>query len=207
MYTCDRCTVHACDNGDMGKAPANCPCLQPELTEKIKTRYLDETNRKLAYHSARVEAEGYCQKTRLEEIMDFARRCEFNKLGVAFCIGSEKEARLLGKVLRHNGFEVHSVVCKCGNVPKEFIGIKDGEKLEPGTHEAMCNPIGQAELLNRSGTDFNIMLGLCVGHDSLFMRASEAPATVFVAKDRVLGHNPVAALYLSEGYYKSKLYK
>lgn len=40
------------------------------------------------------------------------------------------------------------------------------------------------------------------GHDSLFLKHSEAPCTVLVVKDRVLGHNPVAALYTSTGYYR-----
>ena len=66
----------------------------------------------------------------------------------------------------------------------------------------MCNPIGQAMLLNEAATGLNVVIGLCVGHDSLFFRNSAAPATVLVAKDRVTGHNPVAALYTSHSYYK-----
>lgn len=30
--------------------------------------------------------------------------------------------------------------------------------------------------------------------------------TTAVTKDRVLGHNPAAALYTAEGYYKKKLF-
>ena len=70
----------------------------------------------------------------------------------------------------------------------------------------MCNPIGQAMFLNEAKTDFNIILGLCVGHDSLFIKYSEAPVTVFAVKDRVLGHNPLAAIYQAESYYKDKLF-
>ena len=76
---------------------------------------------------------------------------------------------------------------------KEEIGLEDGEKIRPGGYEAMCNPVGQAVLLNDSGCEFNIVLGLCVGHDSLFFRHSEGPVTVLVAKDRVLAHNPIGA--------------
>ncbi len=46
----------------------------------------------------------------------------------------------------------------------------------------------------------------CVGHDSLFYKYSEALTTTAVTKDRVLGHNPVAALYTADSYY-SKLKK
>ncbi|HHT71048.1 MAG TPA: DUF1847 domain-containing protein, partial [Firmicutes bacterium] len=68
------------------------------------------------------------------------------------------------------------------------------------------NPIGQAMALNKSQTDLNIILGLCVGHDTLFIKYSQAPVTVLAVKDRVLGHNPMAALYLADSYYKNKLY-
>ena len=109
--------------------------------------------------------------------------------------------------LKSNGFEVDAVACKNGHIPKEFLGVCEEEKIEPGTHETMCNPIGQAMFLKKAGTELNLIMGLCVGHDTLFMKYSDAPVTVFAAKDRVLGHNPMAALYLSDSYYKEKLYK
>ena len=74
--------------------------------------------------------------------------------------------------------------------------------MHPGQYEVMCNPVGQAALLAEAGTEFNVVMGLCVGHDSLFLMHSKAPATVLVVKDRVLGHNPVAALYTSHSYYR-----
>jgi len=69
----------------------------------------------------------------------------------------------------------------------------------------MCNPILQAKLLNEQKTDFNIALGLCVGHDSLFYQYSEARVTTLVVKDRVLAHNPVGAIYCADGYFKNRL--
>ena len=71
----------------------------------------------------------------------------------------------------------------------------------------MCNPITQAELLNDAGVDFNVLVGLCVGHDSLFFKYAKAPVTVLVVKDRVFGHNPVAGLYQSRAYYRRLLRK
>ena len=69
----------------------------------------------------------------------------------------------------------------------------------------MCNPIGQARLLNEQNTEFNIALGLCVGHDSLFYRESQGLVTTLVAKDRVLAHNPCGAIYCADGYFKNRL--
>ena len=69
----------------------------------------------------------------------------------------------------------------------------------------MCNPILQARLLNEAHTDLNVVIGLCVGHDSLFYKYSDAYVTTLVTKDRVTGNNPAAALYTATSYYRKKL--
>lgn len=48
----------------------------------------------------------------------------------------------------------------------------------------------------------NVIVGLCVGHDMIFTKHADAPTTTLVAKDRLTGHNPVAALYGTNLYYK-----
>lgn len=72
----------------------------------------------------------------------------------------------------------------------QFCRRMEYHKLHPGQFEPMCSLIGQVRLFNREGTEFNIILGLCVGQDSLSYRNSEACVTTLVAKDRVLAHNP-----------------
>ena len=208
MYTCGICKVHACRTGEKEKMPKNCPCLENEqdVIDKSRELYKEEENGKIAYQAALIESWGYCEKTRLEETIEFAKRCGYRNIGVAFCLGLQKEMRLLQNILTANGFEVNSVICKSGSIPKEELGIKDSQKLRPCTYEPMCNPIGQALFLNKAKTDFNILLGLCVGHDSLAIKYLEAPVTVLAAKDRVLGHNPLASIYLSEGYHRKKFY-
>ncbi len=207
MNTCALCAEKYCDSGELDKIPANCPCKDEEYVAKAKDAYKEPVDFKLARCSAMLEKEGYCQKTRVEETIDFAKMCGFKTLGLAFCVGFSREAAILIKILKHHGFSVESTVCKNGSIPKEFLDLTEEYKLTPGAFEPMCNPIGQAILLNRAKTDFNIVLGLCIGHDSLFIKHAEAPVTVLAVKDRVLAHNPMAALYLSEGYYKEKLYK
>lgn len=207
MYTCDVCTKYVCRTGNLEEAPLNCPCRELDNIEEVKKFYLEKENMNLAHNSARVESEGYCKQTRVEEIINFANKCGYKKLGLAFCVGLSKEAKIFASILRNHEFEVESLACKNGSVLKEFIGISNEEQVRPCTYEPMCNPIGQAKLLNQSGTQLNILLGLCVGHDSLFLKYSEAPVTVFAVKDRVLGHNPLAAIYMAEGYYKKKLFK
>lgn len=114
-----------------------------------------------------------------------------------------REAGVLTDILESNGFEAVSVQCKAGCVPKEEIGIQADEKiLGPENWETMCNPIAQAMIVNRTGVDLAIMLGLCIGHDTLFIKYCETPLTVLAVKDRLLAHNPLAALYLSDSYYR-----
>lgn len=198
MYNCALCSIHACSSGKLNAAPKNCPCTSKEM-DVIKTLYMDEENYKIAQASALIVSESYGEKTRLEETIAFAKKCNYKKIGLAFCIGLASESKIVSKILSYNGFEVSSVICKNGHISRELIGINN-------TKVAMCNPIGQALFLNEEKTDLNIVLGLCVGHDSLFIKYSEAPVTVFAVKDRVLCHNPLAVVYQAETYYKDKLF-
>ena len=196
-------TVRACRHGEAEqRGPGFCPTnLDPEAQSRARALYDDPETRRIAYTSAAVEAEGYCKWSRLEEIVQFAKRMGYKKLGIANCIAFIDYSYVLSGILESHGFEVVSVACKNGGVPKEEMGIAENEKVRPGEFEAMCNPISQAELLNAHGCEFNILLGLCVGHDSLFFRHSKALVTVLVAKDRVLAHNPIGALELADKYY------
>lgn len=205
MFRCAECGVVACDTGDAASYPRDCPSLEPDRDEVLGLYGKDE-NGKLAHNAALVEAHGYCRLTRIEEIVDFAARCGFTRLGLAFCIGLQREARVVSRILRARGLEVDSVACKNAALPKEELGLTDDDKVTPGVFEGMCNPIGQARALRRAGTELNLILGLCVGHDSLFMRHSAAPVTVLAVKDRVLGHNSLAAVYLADSYYHDRLF-
>jgi uncharacterized metal-binding protein len=206
MYNCVNCKVEAC-NKESTNLPKNCPMKDKKIYELIRKEYEKEEINKFYIESAKIESKGYCHWTRVEETIEFCKNMKFKKIGIAFCIGLKKEAAALEKIFKFNDFEVISVVCKNGGIPKEEMGVKDEEKIKPGTFESMCNPVGQAFLLNKEKTDFNVVVGLCVGHDSLFFKYSDAPATVLVAKDRVLSHNPVGALYCAESYYSKKLYQ
>ncbi len=126
-------------------------------------------------------------------------------MGLAFCSGFEKEAKVVAGLLRNADLQVVSAICKSGGVDKCQVGVPDEKKLKPGQYEAMCNPILQAKMLNEQETEFNIVLGLCVGHDSLFYHYSDALCTTLVVKDRVLAHNPVGAIYCADGYFKNRL--
>jgi len=135
---------------------------------------------------------------RVEEVMEIAHRLGAIHLGISFCVGFRDEARVLTRILEVNGFRVSSACCKTGAVPKEALDIESRYKVRPGQPEMICNPLAQAELLNRQGVQFALSLGQCVGHDSATLSRLKCPAVCVVAKDRVLGHNTVAALYQLE---------
>jgi len=206
MYTCAYCAVHACAVNQPEKMPKNCPMRNGELMEEALNKYSENENRDFYIKSCEIEAAGYGEWTRLRETVEFARSMGYKKLGLAFCRGLCSEAKTVAEILRKAGFETVSVICKTGGVDKEYCGIPNEHKVKPGSFEAMCNPIAQAMLLNEQETEFNIVLGLCVGHDSLFYKYSKAPVTTLVTKDRVTGNNAAAAIYCAGSYFKKKLY-
>lgn len=203
--SCPLCGVQACRYEPNAKKPPQfCPVpVETERLATIEKAYLDDEGLRLwACESARTESAGYCRNTRIEEIMDFARRIGATRLGIAHCVGLIEEAKIARDIFLSNGFEVQAICCKVGSIEKGKVGVENEEKVHPDQFEPLCNPLAQAELLAEAGTHLNVLIGLCVGHDSLFFKHSHAPVTVLVAKDRVLGHNPVAALYTSRSYYQ-----
>ena len=195
--------VRACRDGESAtRGPGFCPIkVDPDVLATARMLYDEAQTRKVSRESAIVESAGYCKWTRVEEIVQFAKRMGYRKIGIANCISFVDHAHVLSGILESHGFDVVSVACKTGNIPKEALGIADHEKVRPGRHESLCNPAAQAELLNAHGCELNVVMGLCVGHDSLFFKYAKGLTTVLVAKDRVLGHNPVAALQLADSYY------
>ena len=204
-YTCARCAVRACSEENPEKLPKNCPMRDGERMDEAFAAYALPENHDFYVTASELEALGYCQWPRLKETIELCLRMGYKRVGLAFCRGLRKEAAVVDDLLRRAGLEVVSVICKTGGVDKTKVGIDAERKVHPGQFEPMCNPIAQAKLLNGQHTQFNIALGLCVGHDSMFYKYSDALVTTLVAKDRVTGHNPAAAIYCSEGYFKNRL--
>ena len=202
-HSCVDCGTQNCKFKDRS-SPEFCPTvnLDHEDAAWALERYEEDRNHEIMVASAEVEYEGYCQWTRVQEIMEFAKKIGAKKIGIANCIGLINEARIFSRILKANGFEPYAVICKVAGKAKSSIGIpKQCEEIGA----AMCNPILQARLLNNAKTDLNVVIGLCVGHDSLFYRYSDAYVTTLITKDRVTGNNPAAVLYTAQSYYKKKM--
>ena len=149
-------------------------------------------------HRSRGSVTSRCRAATSRRPLDPCRRyhclCQidgYRKIGIATCIGLLEETDRLVAILKAQGFAPESVCCKAGSVDKIQLGLKEEDKVRPGSFEPACNPIAQARICNRIGTDMNIIVGLCIGHDMLFNKHSDAPVTTLVVKDRVTGHDPV----------------
>jgi uncharacterized metal-binding protein len=118
---------------------------------------------------------------RVNEIVAYARESNLKTIGIANCTSFIKEANQLEVILSDAGFHVEKVHCKFGRVPFN--------ELIHGYSGISCNPAGQAKYLEERGTELNIMMGLCLGHDMIFNAKSKAPVTPLLVKDRKLHHH------------------
>lgn len=218
LANCAKCpfkiSERLCRNKD-GRFPSFCPTKnKADLIEASMKEYEKPDIFEFAKLASIQEGEGYSDKDRgynyvkplkprIIEVIEFAQKLKAKRLGLVFCMGLRKEAKVVEKLLSSRNFEVVSVICKVGRINKEHIGILRKQQVDIKNSETMCNPILQAMVLNEEKTEFNILLGLCVGHDSLVFKYADAPCTVLAVKDRLLGHNPLAAIYNIDSYYRS----
>jgi uncharacterized metal-binding protein len=207
------CRVSSPEQLNKEVLPQACPMRNsPDLIQEMIQRYSADEVKSIYVPATITEKEAYetirgvrmSVRPRIKEIVEYYKLIDAKRIGVAFCAGLRDEARLAVDFLERNGLTVASVMCKCGGVDKTKLHIENRYKIgDPSKFEAACNPLTQAELLNRADTDFNVIIGLCVGHDMLFTSNSRTPVTTLIVKDRMLGHNPLAALY--SGYHRAIL--
>lgn len=187
---CGRCESKECRDGK------DCFSRARDHRQLYQDSHIQELHRA----ASAIEASYYGKETRLGEIILLAKELGYRRIGLAFCIGLSEEAKVVDEILSRH-FEVVSVCCKvCGIDKKEF----DMPQISSKGREVMCNPAGQAQLLNEAEMQLNVLCGLCVGHDAIFSRLSDAPVTTLIAKDRVLAHNPAGAIY---SHYTRKHFK
>jgi uncharacterized metal-binding protein len=147
--------------------------VEGALGAAAEVRESDPVVRKVREVTAAINKEGAGGWTRVKELIEFARRMGVRSLGLAFCAGLREEAAALRGILESHGFEVYGISCSV---------------------QGPCNSVGQAEVLNALGTDLNVMMGLCIGHDATFLAQAKGPVSVIAVKDRVTCHNPLAVL-------------
>lgn len=203
MLTCSSCAHKECAKAPSlrGELPANCPIASETATTGAMAEYrrpeVADFYANAGYAAVHAKENRH---PRIAETVDFCRRMGYRHIGIASCIGSQRDADYCARIFRREGFEVETVICCAGGLNELEIGVKIPEKYHDGPNYcAACNPIGQAKLLNEAKTEFNLVLGLCVGHDSLFLKYAEAPCSILTVKDRLFPSNPVAGIYYAYG--------
>lgn len=120
-------------------------------------------------------------RSRLQELIDYIKLSNYDKVGLASCVSTHKYAKKLQEVLEMQGMTVFSMHCKESGL--------DGVTLDPEIEGLTCDPLSQARFLNDNETDINIDVGLCLGHGLLFQKYSNAKVTTFIVKDPSTNHN------------------
>jgi len=217
MPTCATCPVDVHDRfcrQEGGRAPGNCPStgapdIVKEALEILKNPHVMEFARQASIQEGEAYGDrdkGYTAirpaKPRIQETVEFARRMQFRRICLVFCVGMRQEAEIIHSIFSVNGFETISVMCKAGAISKEELGLLREQQIDPASFEVMCNPILQALTANYHEAELNVLFGLCVGHDALFLKYAKAYSTVLASKDRMLAHNPLAAIYQYDSYYR-----
>ena len=199
---CNVCASLECRRGYPEGIPAYCLATRfHDVLEQTKTEYSTPDSIDIYKAASAVVTNGYGKWPRIQEAIEFAKELKVTKIGLASCVALIRELGLITELFTGVGFEVISAACQIGRVSAEARGVAE-LKDSRGVY---CNPIAQAGILNSEGTQLNFILGLCLGHDMLFNRYSKAPVSTLIVKDRVTGHNPVAALYSS--FHRRPLWK
>lgn len=205
--SCTDCASAGCGKPN-GNYPEFCPtkAMSEADHESAAQTYEDDPFALEVMRAASaVSAAGFDRHwCRAEETIAFALQMGWKRIGIACCAGLMEEGRIFARILRAQGLEPFGICCKVGSVPKGRLGAQ-ASCCDVG--EISCNPLLQAKLLAEADTQLNVVLGLCVGHDTLFYQHSEAPVTTLVAKDRATAHNPAGALRAatSASFYNTML--
>lgn len=198
---CHQCKTNLCINRYPDGVPDYCQAKKfGEVVEESKGQYFEPEVADIHLATAKVLKKGGYDWSRVQQCIEFARELGVTKVGLAVCIGLMREGREFARFLTRAGLEVVSVGCMIGAVEAEETGIPDEWVGQGGIS---CNPIAQAEIMNKEGTQLNLIYGLCVGHDTIFIMHSKAPVTYVVAKDVVTGNNPSAVIFST--FHRMKL--
>ena len=184
MSCCD-CTVFACMKG--GGLPEDCTTklCAADARDHVLDLYLNTDMRSIMQTATVVALKGTEEKwPRIREVIEFAHATGVKRIGIGSCATYIKEIPLLADILRAEGFEVVGAMCKMATIRKTDVEIVD-ETVKDSV--VICNPVMQAQALNNSKTDMNVVVGLCVGHDMLFTKHSEALCTTLEVRDRSKG--------------------
>ncbi len=177
---CTACNSKVCRTGETCKAVSF-------DKEEIKNKYSEQHAQKIVQVAAKLVDNGRAGTlSRMEEIVEFSKLNGYNKIGLAYCYGMEKDAVDISNYFKLSGLNMVPISCTVGGYQES-----DFNETKSNTKTVACNPIGQAEQLNSENVDLTLTMGLCLGHDILFQKNIKSDCTTLLVKDRVYNHNPI----------------
>ena len=163
-------------------APPDCPSrTAPSILDKAREDYQNPGTEAQRLYQAfgRLIHTGGAKKSRLEHIVDFCRSLEISTMGIASCLRYIKEVHYLRNLFEEQGWRSHVAICKVGGFTVSDIAV------EKDTDWIVCNPLGQAYLLNDLNCEVNVTLGLCMGHEMIFNHYSQGYVTNLIVKEKI----------------------
>jgi uncharacterized metal-binding protein len=179
---CTKCNTKTCRTTE--------PCQSQKFDNEtlIKEYHLPD-NQKIIQAAAILVDNGRAGTlSRLQEVIEFSKSMNFNRIGLAYCYGMEKEAALIAQIFKESGFKTCPVSCTTGGFKQSEVN--DNSEID----KVSCNPLAQAEQINNESVDFTVTMGLCLGHDILFQKHIQSNTSTLLVKDRVYNHNPIEAI-------------
>ena len=98
--TCADCRIHGCWEEKPQKASRELPGRKKELLEYSLKEYQKSENHRFFVTYSEIEKMGYGQWTRIRETIEFCKRMNYKKIGIAFCKGLREEAKGAGENIR-----------------------------------------------------------------------------------------------------------
>lgn len=180
---CTHCaTNHAC------RTLGDCTARQFDIDE-AKAGYHDPDNQDVIQAAAHLVDNGRGGTlNRLQEVIEYSLDRGFKHIGLAYCWSMEKDVAVIAALMRKHGLRVSAVSCTTGGL------AQDEMNEQSSIHKVGCNPLGQAAQLNAEKVDLVAAIGLCMGHDMMLAKQTDAPTTTLVVKDRTSAHAPLVAI-------------
>ncbi len=126
--------------------------------------------------------------SRIQEIIEFSKLMNYQKIGIAYCYGMEQQAKAIETLLTDEWFDVSAVSCSIGGLQQSEVNAASC------IHKVSCNPLGQAEQLNAENVDLTVIVGICMGHDIILNRTLNMDFTTLAVKDRTNNHAPLLGI-------------
>ena len=179
---CTHCNEHQC------RSFGDCSARRFDRNEALEAYGTEDVAQVVSAAAHLVDHGRAGTLNRLQEIAEYSLDRDLQHIGLAYCWGMEKDASLIASYLRTRGLRVSAVSCTTGGLAQDQVNP------ESEIHKVSCNPIGQSSQLNEEKVQLVVAVGLCLGHDMLLQKQSQAPVTTLVVKDRTSNHAPLTAI-------------